>query len=246
MELYPETLKVLRNLLEKSHNTHWVNWINEDIEQWNKFKKTKHHLSAYGGMGSINDLWVGGNDLIGIWENEIFDNCKSLAYTLAQKKGIGGSELVSFVKNPNGKEIQGWRCLECGYSEISKNGIESYIANKFVPHILKEKIEKGELTSISKIKELRNLEKVVIKRNELISTIKKSEIKLTEKTDKWKKPCPSCNSENKAVYRWNFIENSEIKEIIPSENNLKTKNEKKTLPNTVYKKLLAFVNLRKS
>ena len=241
MELYPEILKVLRNLLEKSHNTHWVNWINEDIEQWNKFKKTKHHLSAYGGMGSINDLWVGGNDLNGIWENEIFENSKSLAYILAQKKGIGNSELVRISRNTNGKEIEGWRCLECGYSEISKNGIESYIANKFVPHILKEKIENEELATISKIEELQSLEQVVINRNKIISTIKKSEIELTEKTDKWSEPCPSCKSENKAVYRWNFIENSELKQIIPSGNNLKIKNEKKTLPNTVYKKLLNLV-----
>ena len=229
MELYPEILKVLRNLLEQSHNTHWVNWINEDIEQWNRFKKTKHHLSAYGGVGSINDLWVGVNDLNGIWENEIFDNSKSLAYTLAQKKGIGSAELVRFSKNPNGKEIKGWRCLECGYSEITKNKIESYIANKFVAHILKEKIENEELASISETKELRSLEKVVIHRNKLISTIKNLEIKLTEKIDKWKKPCPSCNSENKAVYHWNYIESSKLNQIIASENNLKIKKDKKNI-----------------
>jgi hypothetical protein len=246
MELYPEILKVLRNLLEKSHHSHWVNWIDKDIEEWNKNKNTRHHLSAYGGMGSINDLWVGGHNLNGTWENEIFDNSKSLAYTLAQKRGIGSSELVRFSINPNGKAIEGWRCLECGYSEISKIGIESYIANKFVPHILKEKIENNELDTITEIRELRNLEQVVIIRNNIISTIKNTEIELTEKTDKWTEPCPSCESKNKAVYRWNYIGNSELKQIIPSENNLKIKNEKITLPNTLYKKLLAFINLRKS
>lgn len=246
MELYPEILNVLRNLLDKSHNTHWVNWINEDIEEWNKNKNTKHHLSAFGGMGSINDLWVGGNNLNGAWENEIFDNSKSLSYSLAQKKGIGGSELIRFSKDSHENEIQGWRCLECGYSEISEIEIESYIASKFVPHILKEKIENKELTTISEIKQLRNLSQVVNHRNNVISTIKNSKIVLIEKADKWMQPCPSCKSKNTAVYRWNYIENSELKEIIPSENNLKLKNEKKTLPNTVYKKLLAFVNLRKS
>ena len=243
MELYPEILKVLRNLLEKSHNAHWVNWIDEDMEQWNKFKSTNHHLSAYGGMGSINDLWVGGNDLNGIWEDEIFDKSKALAYSLAQNKGIGSSELVAFSNQPNGKEIEGWRCLECGYSEISQNGIESYIAKKFVPYILKEKIENQELASITEINDLRNLEKVVMNRNQVISTIKNSEMVCTTKIGKWKKPCTKCTFKNKAVYRWDFIENSELNEITPSENNLKIKKDKKTPPNTLYKKLLAFFNL---
>ena len=73
------------------------------------------------------------------------------------------------------------------------------------------------------------MEKVVIHRNKLISTIKNLEIELTEKIDKWKKPCPSCNSENKAVYHWNYIESSKLNQIIASENNLKIKKDKKNI-----------------
>tara|TARA_B110000091_G_scaffold63143_1_gene69465 strand:+ start:2058 stop:2282 length:225 start_codon:yes stop_codon:yes gene_type:complete len=73
------------------------------------------------------------------------------------------------------------------------------------------------------------LEKVVIHRNKLISTIKNLEIELTEKIDKWKKPCPSCNIENKAVYHWNYIESSKLNQIIASENNLKIKKDKKNI-----------------
>ena len=109
--------------------------------------------------------------------------------------------------------------------------------------ILKEKIENQELASITEINDLRNLEKVVMNRNQVISTIKNSEIVCTEKIDKWEKPCPKCTFKNKAVYRWDFIENSELNEITPSENNLKIKKDKKTPPNTLYKKLLAFFNL---
>ncbi|WP_321515970.1 DUF6966 domain-containing protein [Marinifilum fragile] len=234
MTLYPEILKVLRILLEKSDNTHWANWITQDIEEWNRSKSTKHHLSAYGGMGSINDLWVGGNDIKGSWKNEIFDHSKSLAYALAQRKGMGGSELVGISPNRHRAVIQGWRCLECGYGEVSKVEIESYIANKFVPILLRQKIESGDVCKIVNISELTIEEQVVEHRRKVISAVEKSEIRLIERADKWMQPCPNCDSDNTAVYRWNFNENSDLGEITPSSDNLKLKTEKKTLHNNKY------------
>lgn len=237
MSLYPEILKVLRALLEKSDNIHWANWITQDIEEWNEGKRTKHHLSAYGGMGSINDLWVGGNDIKGIWENEIFDHSKSLAYALAQRKGIGGSELVDISPNKQRTVIQGWRCLECGHGEISKVGIESYIANKYVPILLRQKIESGDVHKIVDISELTTEEQVVECRKIVISAIEKSEIRLIERADKWMRPCPKCDSNDTAVYRWNFNTNSDSGELIPSSNNLELKTKKKTLHNNKYRSL---------
>lgn len=235
MILYPEILKILRTLLEKSDNTHWANWITQDIEEWNESKSTKHHLSAYGGMGSINDLWVGGNDIKGSWNNEIFDHSKSLAYALAQRKGIGGSELVDISTNRQRTVIQGWRCLECGYGEISEVGIESYIANKYVPILLRQKIESGDVHKIVDISKLTTEEQVVEHKKIVISAIKRSEIRLIEGADKWMRPCPNCDSDNTAVYRWNFNTNSDLGELTPSGDNLELKKEKKTLHNNKYR-----------
>lgn len=227
MTLYPEILKVLRTLLEKSDNTHWANWISQDIEEWSRCKGTRHHLSAYGGMGSINDLWVGGNDIKGSWQNEVFDHSKSLAYALAQRKGIGGSELVDTSPNKHRAVIEGWRCLECGYGQISKVGIESYIANKYVPILLRQKIEHGEVHKILEISELMTDRQVVELRNKIVSAVEKSDIILIERADKWMQACPTCDSDNTAVYRWNYKENSEFGDLIPSSENLKLKTEKK-------------------
>jgi hypothetical protein len=237
MTLYPEILKILRALLERSGNTHWANWITQDIEEWNDSKSTRHHLSAYGGMGSINDLWVGGNDINGCWRNEIFDQSKSLAYTLAHRKGIGGSELIDTSLNRQGSVIQGWRCLECGYGEISKVGIESYIANKFVPILLRQKIDNGDVYKIVDLSDLKTDKQLVEFRNKVMSAVEKSDIKLIERDDKWMRPCPDCNSENTAVYRWNYKENSEQGDFIPSGDNLKLKTKKKTLHNNKYRSL---------
>jgi len=222
MTLYLEILNVLKILLERSDNSHWANWISQDILEWNENKSTKHHISAYGGMGSINDLSVGENDTNGSWKNAIFEHAKALAYSLAQRKGIGGVELVD--TSSKGVIIQGWRCLECGYGEISKVEIETYISNKMVPNILTEKINNGNVKSILDIAELKNEKQVVELRRKIISAVENSEIELTEWNGKWTLPCPKCESDNKAVYRWIYQKNSE--EVLPSNDNLKLKKEK--------------------
>ncbi|MGB8861030.1 MAG: hypothetical protein WCC60_17355 [Ilumatobacteraceae bacterium] len=39
---------------------HWLRWIEEDIVAWRERGSTAHHRSAYGGMGSFNDLYLTG------------------------------------------------------------------------------------------------------------------------------------------------------------------------------------------
>ncbi len=224
MTLYLEVLNVLKILLEESDNSHWANWINQDILEWNENKSTKHHLSAYGGMGSINDLWVGGNDIDGSWKNAIFDHVKSLSYSLATRKGIGRAELVDTLSK--GIIIQGWRCLECGYSEISKVAIETFVSNKMVPTILTEKIKNGNVKSILDISELKNNKQVEELRSKIISATENSGIKLTEGDGKWTLPCPKCKSDDKAAYRWIYQKNFEEEKLIPSNDNLKLKSER--------------------
>ena len=236
MTLYLEVLNVLKILLERSDNSHWANWINQDILEWTESKSTKHHLSAFGGMGSINDLSVGENDIDGSWKNAIFDHVKSLSYSLANRKGIGGAELVD--NSSKGIVIQGWRCLECGYSEISKVGIETFVSNTMVPTILTEKINNGNVNSILDISELKNEKQVVELRKNIISAVENSGIKLTDWDGKWTLPCPKCKSDDKAVCRWIYQKNFKEEKLIPSNDNLKLKSERSEIG--IFRKLFKF------
>lgn len=38
----------------------------EDLKLWETTKSAEHHLHAYGGMGSFNDIAIGGNNREGI------------------------------------------------------------------------------------------------------------------------------------------------------------------------------------
>ena len=223
MRNYLEILEVLKKLLQDSGNNHWAAWIEKDIEEWNQSKSTGHHLSAYGGMGSINDLFVGGNDSRGIWEDSLFVHCKSFAYNLAKRNGKGGSELVDTKPYNLLTVIQGWICLDCGYAQTTYSDIESIVANKWIPLLLKEKLEVGNIPSILPVDGLIVDSRVENLRGRVIQAIKSSDIILVDKIDGWMRPCPNCGSKDTAVYRWNLDFTDEKIKISPAANNIKLK-----------------------
>ncbi len=54
-----ELLKQLAIFLERYNRTHWVSWIQKDIHLIERydFEGMQHFLSAFGGMGSLNDVY---------------------------------------------------------------------------------------------------------------------------------------------------------------------------------------------
>ena len=57
-DIYTEALVCLRSILLADHPElkNWIDWLERDIQDWNKRREVAHHLRAYGGMGSFNDL----------------------------------------------------------------------------------------------------------------------------------------------------------------------------------------------
>jgi len=54
-----ELLKQLAVFLERYNRTHWVSWIQKDIHLLENYdpEGVEHFLSAFGGMGSLNDVY---------------------------------------------------------------------------------------------------------------------------------------------------------------------------------------------
>ena len=77
-DIYTEALVCLRLILQTDHPEfkNWLDWLGRDIEDWTQRREVAHHLLAYGGMGSFNDLpnMRGNHDYI-------FDFLKSVCYT---------------------------------------------------------------------------------------------------------------------------------------------------------------------
>ena len=57
-DIYTEALVCLRTILQTDHPEfqNWIDWLEWDIQDWNQRREVAHHLRAYGGMGSFNDL----------------------------------------------------------------------------------------------------------------------------------------------------------------------------------------------
>ena len=76
-DIYTEALICLRSILQADHPEfkNWIDWLERDIQDWNQRREVTHHLRAYGGMGSFNDLpSMRGN------HDYIFDFLKSVCY----------------------------------------------------------------------------------------------------------------------------------------------------------------------
>ena len=88
MTQYEHSLLAMKRLLDAVHETHWAQWIATDIEQWRAADDTSHHLSAYGGMGSFNDVIIcranqhSVSEVTEAWANTLFEWLKSVCYFL--------------------------------------------------------------------------------------------------------------------------------------------------------------------
>ena len=94
-DIYTEALSCLRLILWADHPEfkNWIDWLERDIQDWNQRREVVHHLRAYGGMGSFNDLpSMHGN------RDYIFRFLKSFCYAFGhlydKRKGISPEKLM--------------------------------------------------------------------------------------------------------------------------------------------------------
>lgn len=90
MDYYLQALQTMHYILNSQNNPNawfenWVEWISKDITDWEFRQNTYHHIRAYGGMGSFNDLPQirGDNGNYSI----IFDLLRSFCYQFAHLYG---------------------------------------------------------------------------------------------------------------------------------------------------------------
>ena len=90
MTQYEHRLVAVKRLLDAVGETQWAEWIATDIDRWREAEDTSHHLSAYGGMSSFNDIiFSQGNEhsLTAVtepWANTLLLWLRSLCHFLAQ------------------------------------------------------------------------------------------------------------------------------------------------------------------
>jgi hypothetical protein len=215
-DYYKTALEVLTKILQEENYDHWAKWMREDLKLWETNKSVEHHLHAYGGMGSFNDIIIGKNDDEGIWKGHVFGYLQTLAYGLA--KGDSLKSILEGISNRNNsKEISGWRCRNCGSSRMNDRDINLFIADYFVPLFFVKYVQEGRLNEVIDIRELIDSEEVMNKKIQIKFLINKANI-IQNLDDNWLWNCPKCGSSEVCAYRWNVLEGGS--KIVEGDDNL--------------------------
>jgi len=217
MDYYKSVLEALRYLLEVADDKHWCKWITEDICAWKNEKSVYHHLLAFGGMGSLNDLVLcvmNGHNITPEqepWANTLFIEITSLSYMMAKRiadsahPDIAETKRLTLRNKPY--SIQGVRCLSCGFAVLTERNIDSCISPQIVTEKIIEGLEQGQLNL--RVSECLSVELPIIEvaREHVKSLMKRSNICYKKHAD-FMRPCDKCKSDDTAVYRW--IESKEM------------------------------------
>ena len=228
---YEHCLHAMLRLLNAVEEKSWSLWIQEDIRLWQTASDTSHHLSAYGGMGSFNDVWLERAKQHKLtraqewWINPLFDWLKALCYhfalhpkkrvtalSLAKSIGLHDSALSAFVGGDRAPasmrgrvnratKIQGWRCGHCGHADFSTQDIEYCIADTLIPPCVFQGCIDQTLDKLVDSVLELTLPGADELRKKLLKAAAASGIAKSDRNS-WMNPCPKCGSQDTGVFRW--------------------------------------------
>lgn len=237
MTSYIEALTALEYLLDKVGETHWRDWLRQDMTLWESSKDVSHHLSAYGAMGSFNDVWLSVQNGYKItetqepWVNNLFDMLKGLCFRLA--KSPNREEAVKDVNSNRYFPI--FRAFKNSFSKKGIGNATSQLSmttyklhgwrclkcgyGETKPYYIEDYLAKMFLPDrLKNAKTEMDLKALV----DSAFTIKfegigeaRNQIRqmILDSSIKivdrngWMRPCPDCGSDDTAVYRWELIKN---------------------------------------
>jgi hypothetical protein len=213
-DYYKSVLDSLYDLLDSTGVTFWADWIGQDIRLWEQEKSVVHHLESFGGMGSFNDVWIcaaNGRSIQGWqepWANTLLEELKSLSYLLAKHMLQNTDPDIhdirkEFLQTGSG-QLHGSRCLACGFSALSEQAIDNYIAPQIIHDEIINGLENNQL-NVSVIKCVNaDFQIAQEKRSRIKEMMNRSHISY-RKNNAFMRPCDQCGSDDTAVYRWTEV-----------------------------------------
>ncbi|MBD3341476.1 MAG: hypothetical protein GF353_20400 [Candidatus Lokiarchaeota archaeon] len=202
LDHYLDALQALKYIMSQSEDYygHWIENIQRDIIEWQTNQDSKIHLGNYGGMGSFNDLGGG----------SYFTNIQSIAYRLATNPN--DIESVEKSMGTLGLQLDGYHCPNCGYNEVYKSKIETYVRNHFVRAEVLEHFRTASLLELMKKRrdldwssldnQVKNATQLALNSN--IAVVK---------DHPWIETCPKCGKKGIDIYHW--VLNNKEDQFVP-------------------------------
>lgn len=213
-DYYKQSLELLHIILLENQYDFWANWMAEDIQNWEKSQSTEHHLRAYGGMGSFNDVVIGNQDSAGLWQGRIFGMLQSLAYGLANGDAL--EDILARITTTS-TQISGWRCQGCGAARINAIDIERFVCASLLPQLFVNYLKDNRLIELLDTNKLISSEEVSNKKIAIEHLLGQSNIEIANDNN-WLWTCPKCSSSKVCSYRWEIMNDETT--IIESDDNL--------------------------
>jgi hypothetical protein len=116
------------------------------------------------------------------------------------------------------RTLQGWRCLDCGHSEVTRGDIEWATAQALLPRKILRACETQTLYKLVRkvlAVDVAGAEKL---RNEVLTAARASGIAV-KRREGWMRPCPKCRRKDTAVFRWNVLSCPQAR-CVPADDNL--------------------------
>jgi predicted nucleic-acid-binding Zn-ribbon protein len=188
--------------------THWRDWIAHDIVEWDAHRSVTHHLSAYGGMGSLDDLYLSATNYTIApgkqpWLQAFFEGLRSISYVLAKTPAsLGAIEtwLVRIGTWQRETRLQGWKCRACGYAEVTPEALETFVARHDLRPVILDAFKREALPDLART--LLSSEPAAAPQRETIAqALEASGIEIRPR-EGWMRPCPKCGSSETEVSYW--------------------------------------------
>lgn len=245
---YEHALMAAERLLRQVGEDHWANWLQEDIALWRRSAEVSHHRSAYGGMGSFNDVVICRRNRHQVsaeqepWVNCLFAWLKAILFHLStnptstpdaaelrQAIGrhtpslsafVGGADAPDHMRGYAGAsmKVAGARCRTCGHAELKPRDLDRAIADELVPELVFRACEQGTLTDLVDRVLRMDLPGLDQHRELLRNAAERSGIQVVE-GEEWMWTCPACGSKDTAAYRWVYVDD-EAPTFQPASDNL--------------------------
>lgn len=195
MENYLKALELLKRLLADNNEPFWANWMQQDLDEWNLNRSTDHHLHAFGGMGSFNDVNLNNGETLGYWKNALMSNLATISYGFAKDRSFN-------LPNNSSTILDGSICQKCSRIEINENTITRFLAGKFVPIFINEYFLTESFLILLDLAKLVLDSRIEVFKNELLQEMVEKDIQVNYENSAWVLNCASCNASEK-IY-WEF------------------------------------------
>jgi hypothetical protein len=256
MTQYENSLIAMRRLLKSVGHSYWARWIGIDLRLWRQRRSVSHHLAAYGGMGTFNDIWIRQDigsavtERQAIWADTLFEWLKAVCRFLAQHPttpfkapalavGVGKHDpgLAAFVGGDQAppsmrgyadepRKLEGCRCRRCGHSETAYQSVEAFLADTLLPRMVFEACERMVLEGLVDKALGLDIPGIATRRRELSGAVSASKIVLRRST-RFMRPCPACGDHGTIAYCWRLTGGRALR-FRPAEDNLPMRRPRRT------------------